>query len=76
MQTGDCFNDPIKKIKLKTFTAMKNKPAKGKTKEMVVKADRRLFDNMVLIAQSWKCLTSCLILSDLYPGHYQMGMVQ
>ena len=76
MQKGDCFHDPIKKIKLKTFTAMKSKPAKGKTKEMVVKADRRLFDNMVLIAQSWKCVTSCLILSDLYPGHYQMGMVQ
>ena len=32
MQKGNCFNDPIKKIKLKTFTAMKSKPAKGKTR--------------------------------------------
>ena len=41
-------------MKLKTFTAMKSKPAKGKTKEIVMKADRRLFGNMVLIAQSRK----------------------
>ena len=54
MQKGDCFHDPIKKIKLKTFTTMKSKPAKGKTKEIVMKADRRLFGNMVLIAQSRK----------------------
>ena len=54
MQKGDCFHDPIKKIKFKTFTTMKSKPAKGKTKEIVVKADRRLFGNMVLIAQSRK----------------------
>ena len=54
MQKGDCFHDPIKKIKLKTFTTMKSKPAKGKTKEIVMKADRRLFGNMVLITQSRK----------------------
>ena len=34
MQKGNCFNDPIKKIKLKTFTAMKSKPAKGKTRRL------------------------------------------
>ena len=34
MQTGYCFNDPIKKIKLKTFTTMKNKPAKGKPRRL------------------------------------------
>ena len=34
MQNGDCFHDPIKKIKLKTFTAMKSKPAKGKTRRL------------------------------------------
>ena len=39
MQKGKCFHDPIKKIKSKTFTAMKSKPAKGKTKEIVMKAD-------------------------------------
>ena len=34
---------------------LKSKPAKGKTKEFVMKADRRLFGNMVgLIAQSRK----------------------
>ena len=54
IQKGDCFHDPIKKIKLKTFTAMNSKPAKGKTKEIVMKADRMLFGNMVLIAQSRK----------------------
>ena len=54
MQKGNCFHDPIKKIKLKTFTAMKSKPAKGKTKEILMNTDRRLFGNMVLIAQSRK----------------------
>ena len=54
MKKGNCFHDPIKKIKLKTFTAMKSKPAKGKTKEIVMKTDRRLFGNMVLIAQRKK----------------------
>ena len=54
IQKGDCFHDPIKKVKSKTFTTMKSKPAKGKTKEIVMKADRRLFGNMVLIAQSRK----------------------
>ena len=54
MQQGDCLNDPIKKTTLKTFTILKSKPAKGKTKEIVMKADRRLFGNMVLIDQSRK----------------------
>ena len=54
MQKGDCFHDPIKKIKLKIFTTMKSKPAKGKTKRIVMKADRRLFGNMILIAHSRK----------------------
>ncbi len=34
MQKGNCFHDPIKKIKLKTFTAMKSKPAKGKPRRL------------------------------------------
>jgi len=54
LQKGDCFHDPIKKIKLKTFSAMKSKPVKGTTKKIVMKADRRLFGNMVLIDQSRK----------------------
>ena len=33
---------------------MKSKPAKGKTKEIVMKPDRRLFGNMVPIVQSRK----------------------
>ena len=49
---GYCFHDQIKKIKLKTFSAMMSKPVKGKTKEIVMKADRRLFDNIVIIVQS------------------------
>ena len=78
IQKGDCFHDPIKKIKLKTFTAMNSKPAKGKTKEIVMKADECCLAtwSSLLKAESWKCATSCLILSDLYHGHYHMGMVQ
>ncbi|KAG1651832.1 Peroxidasin [Nymphon striatum] len=54
LQKRDCFHDPIKKIRLKTFSIMKNKPINGTTKEIAMKADRRLFGNMVLIAQSRK----------------------
>ena len=46
IQEGDC--------KLKTFSAMKSKPAKGNPKEIVMKSDRMLFGNMVLIAQRRK----------------------
>ncbi|KAG1714189.1 hypothetical protein GQR58_001816 [Nymphon striatum] len=54
LQKRDCFHDPIKKIRLKTFSIMKSKPINGTTKEIAMKADRRLFGNMVLIAQSRK----------------------
>ena len=54
LQKENCFHDPTKKIKLKTFSAMKSKPVKGKSREIVMKADRKLFGNMVLIAQSRK----------------------
>ena len=52
MQKGDCFQDPINKIKLKTFTAMKSKQAKGQPSRL--SADRRLFGSMVLVARSRK----------------------
>ena len=64
---GECFHDPIKKIKLKTFTAMKTKPAKGQTKEIVMKADRRLFGNMVLIAHSRKLVMRDVLSYPLGP---------
>ena len=54
LQKGEGFHDTIKKLKLKTFSDMKKKTANGPTKEIVLKADRRLFGNMVLIAQSRK----------------------
>ncbi|KAG1662734.1 hypothetical protein GQR58_020782 [Nymphon striatum] len=41
LQKGDCFHDPIKNIRLKTFSTMKSKPIKGTTKEIAMKADRR-----------------------------------
>ncbi|KAG1714163.1 hypothetical protein GQR58_001793 [Nymphon striatum] len=54
LQKRDCFHNPIKKMWLKTFSTMKSKPIKGTTKEIALNADRRLFGNMVLIAQSRK----------------------
>ena len=43
-----------------------------------MKADRMLFGNMVLIAQSRKLKMRDIMSHPLgpYPGHYQMGMVQ
>ena len=37
---------------MKTFSDMKEKTAKGPSKEIVLKADRKLFGNMILIAQN------------------------
>lgn len=51
LQRGEGFHDPIKKLKVKTFNDMKKKSTKGSTKETALKADRKLFGNMVLIAQ-------------------------
>ena len=67
---GDCFHDTIKKIKLKAFSANEEK-----TKAIVMKADRRLFCNMVIIAQSRKLETrrSCLVLSGFSLGIIKLG---
>ena len=73
MQKGDCFHDPIKKIKLKTFTAMTSKPSKGKTKDIVIKADRRLFGNMVLIAQSRKLEMRDVLSHPLGPLYWALS---
>ncbi len=54
LEMGDGFYEPIKKLQLKNFGSMKKKIQKGTTKEVVLKADRRLFGNMILIAQNRK----------------------
>ena len=48
------FHDSITKAKLKTFTHLNKKvPVKaGKNQEVIIKADRRLFAQMIVIAES------------------------
>ena len=55
LEKGSGFYDPIKKLKLKTFTDMKKDTVvKGTNKEIVLKADNRAFGHMLLIAQNRK----------------------
>ena len=68
LQKGDSFHNTIKMLKVQTFNEMRKKTVKGTTKERGLKADRRLFGNMVLIAQNRKlemCDVLCHPLSPL-----------
>ena len=53
------FHDPIKKHKLKTFSDLtkKTKHTTVNGKEIILKADRKLFGQMILIAQTRKDLS-------------------
>jgi len=47
------FHEKMIKKKLKTFSDMRKKPrSNSRAKEVVLKADRRLFGQMVIIAES------------------------
>ena len=53
IQDGTGFYDPIPKLKLKTFSALKKSTViKGTDKEIVLKADNRVFGHMLLVAQN------------------------
>ena len=55
LQEGTGFYEPIKKLKLKTFSSVKRGSLiKGTDKEIVLKADNRVFGHMLLIAQNRK----------------------
>ena len=55
LEKGTGFYDPIKKLKLKTFSSLKKGTViKGTEKEIVLKADNRVFGHMLLIAQNRK----------------------
>lgn len=55
LEKGTGFYDPIKKLKLKTFSSLRKGTAiKGTTTEIVLKADNRVFGHMLLIAQNRK----------------------
>ena len=53
LQEGKGFYEPMTKISLKMFGGIKKKVI-GSNKEVVLKADRRLFGTMVLIAANRK----------------------
>eukprot|EP00058_Branchiostoma_floridae_P019404 XP_002604894.1 hypothetical protein BRAFLDRAFT_77273 [Branchiostoma floridae] len=47
------FHDKLTKLKLKTFSNISTKTsAKGKTKEVILQADRNLFRHIILVAES------------------------
>ena len=49
------FYDKITKKKLKTFSDLTKKPRnQGQSKEVILKADRKLFGQMILVAESRK----------------------
>ena len=55
LEMGTGFHETIKKLKIQTFTDIyKQTVAKGTSKEIILKADNRLFGQMVLLAQKPK----------------------
>jgi hypothetical protein len=55
LEKGTGFFDPIRRVKLRTFSELKRVVvAKGTDKEIVLTADNRLFGHMLLIAQNRK----------------------
>ena len=54
LKEGKGFYDTIKKISLKRMGEAKTKIVKGTSKEVILKADRRFFGIMVLIAKNRK----------------------
>ena len=63
------FNDPMKKMKLKTFAdlAKKSKVSKAAGKEVVIKADRAVFSQMIIIAENRKLKISDVLRHPLGP---------
>ena len=63
------FNDPMKKMKLKTFAdlAKKSKVSKAAGKEVVIKADRAVFAQMIIIAENRKLKISDVLCHSLGP---------
>ena len=56
LETGSGFYDPIKKLKLQTFSALQKSTVvkAGANREIILKADNRVFGQMLLIAQNRK----------------------
>ena len=54
--SGSGFYDPIKKLKLQTFSVWQKRTVfkAGTNRELVLKADNRVFGQMLLIAQKRK----------------------
>jgi len=52
LQKGDGFYETTKKVKLKTFANIKEKRVKTTNTEMTLRAERRLFATMILIAKN------------------------
>ena len=62
------FHEKMIKKKLKTFSGMRKKPhSNGRVKEVVLKADRRLFGQMVIIAESRKLQMSDVLAHPMGP---------
>ncbi|CAG9825679.1 unnamed protein product [Phaedon cochleariae] len=52
LERGEGFFDPIKKINLKTFNTTVPLKKSGKNKEIILRADRKLYASMILIAEN------------------------
>jgi hypothetical protein len=52
LQKTEGFYETIKKSRLKMFGEVQNKSVKGTSKEIILKADGRLFGNIIIIAKN------------------------
>ena len=69
-----CF-DAMKKVNLKTFAHLsrKREVQKGSTNEIVVRADRRLFAQMIVIAEKRKLTMSSVLSHPLGPPPWALA---
>ena len=63
------FHDPMRKTRLKTFTSIERKkqPVHITGNAAILKADRSLFDRMIVIAQSWQMNMRAIFVHPLGP---------
>ncbi|KAG0724550.1 hypothetical protein GWK47_040369 [Chionoecetes opilio] len=69
------FHDTMTKTKLRTFTNIRMKPrSQGHAKEAILKADRNLFGQMILVSENRKLKMSDVLAHP--PGAFAMGTCQ
>ena len=70
LESGSGFYDPIKKLKLQTFSVWQKRTVfkAGTNRELVLKADNRVFGQMLLIALTFEEVSNTVLNKVLSDG--------